>query len=78
MFNKLGYDLMLHSLKSRVFVITFQADDELTVKINDILDGDMNKTASNILMEHLMEENQEDIEEDDSNEDVKIIKYLNG
>lgn len=78
MLNKLGYDKMLHSLKSRVFVITFQAEEPMTLKINDILEGNMHKTATNIFIDHLFEEGHDNLEVDEeSNENVKIVKYQN-
>ena len=75
---KLGYDSQLHSTKSRVFVITFQADESLKIKIHDILDGDMNKTACNIFMDSLCSnKDNEDLEIDtESHEDIEIYKYL--
>jgi calpain-15 len=76
MLKKLGYDLELRSLKSRVFVITFHSSESISVKIKDILDGNMHLTASKIFMDYHMENSEENIEFDENaNEDVKIIKY---
>lgn len=77
MLEKLGYDEMLHSLKSRVFVITFHAEEALSVKIHDILEGNMHKTATDLFIDHLIKEGGEDIEEDnETSEDIRIVKFL--
>ena len=74
--KKLGYDEQLRSLKSRVFVITFHSSEPLAVKINDILEGNMHMTASQIFIDHAFEEESENIEiDEDTNEEVKIVKY---
>jgi calpain-15 len=72
--TKLGYDEQLNSLKSRVFVVTFQADEPLTVKINDILDGNMYKTSINMYLNHLYDSGEVTIEPS-SHEDIEIVKY---
>ena len=48
MLRKLGYDDGMYSTKSRVFVMSFQSDSPLKVKIHDSLDGDMHKRAWNL------------------------------
>jgi calpain-15 len=53
---KLGYDANLRSLKSRVFVVTFHSSEPLTIKINDILEGNVHKTAGNILIDNFFSE----------------------
>lgn len=73
MLRKLGYDEKLNSLKSRVFVITFQSDEPLRVTINDILEGNMYKTAMNLYLNFLKEE--ERVEIDDNHDELEIIKY---
>lgn len=75
MLEKLGYDEELNSLKSRVFIVTFQSEEEITVKINDILEGNMYKTAINLFMNHLMDEGEAEIDES-KNEDIHILKYF--
>ena len=74
MLSKLGYDEKLTSLRSRVFVITFQSDEPIRVKVNDILQGNMYKTAMNIFLNHLVDE--ESVKIDESKIDsVRIVKY---
>jgi hypothetical protein len=52
MLEKLGYDPSLYSTKSRVFVVSFQSDSEITVKINESIIGDMHTRAWDLYMEH--------------------------
>jgi hypothetical protein len=72
MLLKLGYDDGLNSLKSRVFVVTFHSSEPLTVTIHDVNEGDMHKTASNMYMDKLLEDDS--VRKDDKNEHVTIIK----
>ena len=51
--RKLGYDECLYSLKSRAFMMSFQATDEITVGVEDICDSDFYKTAWEYLLNHL-------------------------
>lgn len=74
MLSKLGYDEKLNSLRSRVFVITFQSDEPIRVKVNDILQGNMYRTAMNIFLNHLIDEESVKIDEE-KNESVQIVKY---
>lgn len=74
MLKKLGYDEKLNSLKSRVFVISFQAEEPLRVTVHDILKGNMYKTAMNIFLEHKLNEEDVEIEETD-NDEIKIFKF---
>jgi len=50
--NSLGYDSGLYSLKSKVFVVSFQADVHLKVKINDTFLGDLHSRAWDLFMYH--------------------------
>ena len=76
MLERLGYDSQLRSLKSRVFVITFHSSEPLRVTIKDILDGNMHMAASTIFIDHFFDEAGEDVEiDEESSEDVKIVKY---
>lgn len=61
MLSKLGYDDQLRSLKSRVFVISFHSNQKLSVKIKDILDGNMHKSSLGILLDHYYDEEHEDM-----------------
>mmetsp|Transcript_13214 Transcript_13214/g.13163 ORF Transcript_13214/g.13163 Transcript_13214/m.13163 type:complete len:190 (+) Transcript_13214:1676-2245(+) len=55
--HKLGYDEALNSIKSRVFMLSFQADENpITIDIHDILDSKFHKTAWEHLLNHLKEE----------------------
>lgn len=73
--KRLGYDEMLNSLKSRVFVITFHSIEPMNITIEDILQGNMHKTATNILINHLISEDENIEVDEDKHEEVKIIKY---
>ena len=67
-FAQLGYDKALNSLKSRAFMLSFQAENEITVDINDILDSDFYKTAWAHLLNHIKDEEgltEQSTEEDD-------------
>ena len=74
MLGKLGYDEHLNSLKSRVFVVTFQADEPLDIKINDILDGNMHKSAMNMYLNHLYESEEAQVDSS-KHDDIEIIKH---
>ena len=50
MFEALGYDSSLQSIKSRVFVITFHSTEEIRVKIGNAVKTDINEKAANLVM----------------------------
>ena len=55
--EKLGYDEALNSIKSRVFMLSFQADENpIRVDIHDILDSDLHKTAWEHFLNHINDE----------------------
>lgn len=54
MFDSLGYDETLFSHKSRIFIITFHASEDIRVRIGDANKTDLNEKALNLLMaDHL-------------------------
>lgn len=52
MLKKLGYDESLHSLKSRVFTLTFHTTAKLRVRICDALKTDLNERAWDLMMDY--------------------------
>jgi len=74
MLKKLGYDEKLNSLKSRVFVITFQSDEPLRVQVNDILEANMHKKAISLFFNHLKDEDMVEVD-NDKNDDIDIVKF---
>ena len=58
MLQKLGYDQGLYSLKSRVFVASFQSENPIAVKINDSILGDMHRRAWDLYMNKKLMENE--------------------
>ena len=55
--EKLGYDKGLYSNKSRVFVVSIQSEQQLTVKIEDSLLGEMHKRVMDMFMHHVLDHN---------------------
>jgi hypothetical protein len=54
MFNAIGYDETLYSHKSRVFIVTFHASEDIRVRIGDAYKTDLNEKAINLMMaDHL-------------------------
>jgi len=54
MLNKLGYDDRLYSTKSRVFVVTFHATEDIRVRIADAVKTDLNEKAANLMMDNYL------------------------
>ena len=52
MLKKLGYDESLHSLKSRVFTLTFHTTAKLRVRMCDALKTDLNERAWDLMMDY--------------------------
>lgn len=73
MLDKLGYDQQLYSTKSRVFVMTFQSDYPIKVKINESIFGDMNKRVWDLYMNKKLMDNHVDIEHEYSNKDHVVF-----
>lgn len=57
--NKMGYDDALNSLKSRVFMVSFQAMDSMEVRIKDILSTKYFQTAWDKTLSHLKDLEEE-------------------
>lgn len=55
MFDILGYDRGLYSLKSKIFVTSFQADTDIRVKINDSFLGNFQSRAWDLFMNYKLE-----------------------
>lgn len=54
MLDHLGYDETLYSHKSRVFIVTFHASEDIRVRIGDSYKTDLNEKAINLMMaDHL-------------------------
>lgn len=54
MFDKLGYDENLTSLKSRVFVVTLHSEEPITVKVGDAAQTDLNEKTSDLVLDHII------------------------
>ena len=52
MLDMMGYDEQLYSLKSRVFVCTFHANEPIKIKICDNLKQNMHKYAIDQICDH--------------------------
>lgn len=71
MLNSLGYDETLFSFKSRVFVLTFHASEDIRVRIGNAARTDLNEKAINLVMGDQLDK----FGADKAREDTRVVIF---